>query len=173
VGDRLFLRFVPADGGAILGDTLGCLKLIDCAQETPRHVAAPLLQDVYEAWNRAREDIHAEWTFATDPANLQPRVRPLFRQIADHLGRYPPPGLDQLEIDRTVDAIAAPWGMRIEQQLREAFRSDELDPRAQSLRVIEKVRELGLEPFAAPDVLPPIELDDVQLICWMLVEATS
>ena len=57
-----------------------------------------------------------EWTFPTDPANLQPRVRPLFRNVAQHLSRYPPRGVEQSELDRVIEAVEAPWGMRTDTQ---------------------------------------------------------
>lgn len=128
VGDRLFLRFVPADGGEIIRDTLGCLRLIACTPETPRYLPPDLLQGIYEGWRTAQQDIHGEWTFATDLANLQPRVRKSFRDIALHLRQYPPRGMEQPELDQIVESVEAPWGGRIENQLREIFRAEELGP---------------------------------------------
>jgi hypothetical protein len=29
---------------------------------------------------------------------------------------------------------------------------------------------IGLEPFHAPEPLPPIQMEDVHLICWMAIE---
>jgi hypothetical protein len=39
------------------------------------------------------------------------------------------------------------------------------DPYVVSAAVIEKVRELGLQPFVQPKPLDPIEKEDVALIC--------
>jgi len=33
--------------------------------------------------------------------------------------------------------------------------------------LIEKIGETGLEPFVQPNLLPPIELGDIRLACWM------
>ena len=33
--------------------------------------------------------------------------------------------------------------------------------------IAQTMKHLGLEPFRAPDPLPPIELEDVRLVCWM------
>jgi hypothetical protein len=39
-----------------------------------------------------------------------------------------------------------------------------------SAALVEKVRELGLQPFVQPEPLPPIQEEDVVLICWMGVD---
>lgn len=41
---------------------------------------------------------------------------------------------------------------------------------AGSAAILEAVKRLGLEPFEAPAPLPPIELEDVRLICWLGTE---
>jgi hypothetical protein len=70
-----------------------------------------------------------------------------------------------------VDSIEAPWGARIENQIREAM--GDVATSGAAARVIEVVRRLGLQPFQAPEPLPPIEPEEVTLICWMAVEATT
>jgi hypothetical protein len=167
VGDRLFLRFIPWTGGEIIKDTLGCLRLISCREDTPRDLPTELAERAYDAWMHARKDIFDEWMFATDPANLQPRVRPALRAAANHLRKFPPPGLTQEEVDRLVESVEAPWGVRYERQIREAMES--ASGAAASTAIAETVRRLGLEPFKAPDPLPPIEEGDIRLICWMAV----
>ena len=169
VGERLFLKFVPWNREPIIGDTLTCLRLIACIEDTPRALSPELHHGAYTAWKSARNDILQEWTFATDPANLQPRVRPTLRRAAEHLRKYPPPGMVQEELDRLTEAVEAPWGMRIERQIREAMESAE--GLAASLAIAETVCKLGLEPFRAPDPLPPIQEEDIHLICWMGIDA--
>lgn len=34
---------------------------------------------------------------------------------------------------------------------------------------MDKGDEYDLQPFEAPDLLPPIEEDEVKLVCWMVV----
>lgn len=171
VGDRRFLRFVPFDGDTLVSDTLGCLRLITCQNLTERHMADDLRHAAYDAWEAARRDIYDEWTYATDPANLQPRVRPVFRDAANYLRRYPPGGIVQKDMDRVLDSLEAPWGRSIERQFREILDREIEDPLAVSQEIVDKVRELGLQPFAAPEPLPVIEEDEVQLICWMAVDS--
>jgi len=44
---------------------------------------------------------------------------------------------------------------------------------AASAVLVEKVRELGLQPFVHPEPLPVIDEDEIVLICWMAVDATA
>ena len=170
VGERLFLRFVPAAGGEVVRNTLNCLRAITCAEDTPRHLPPELAEATYDAWARARRDIYEDWTFATDPANLQPRIRPFFRAAAEHLRAHPPAGVAQAELDRTIEAVEAPWGVRIERPLREAFDREAQDPLMASAALVGKVKELGLQPYRQPKPLDPIDEDEITLICWMAVD---
>ena len=168
VGERSLLRFVPLEAGTILRDSLACLRSISCAEETPRVLSDAMREGAYAAWACARQDVFNEWQFSTDPANLQPRVRPLLRRAAELVRKHPASGMDQSELDRIVDSIEAPWGARIENQIREAMGETATSDAA--ARVIEVVRRLGMQPFQAPEPLPPIEPEEVTLICWMAVE---
>lgn len=102
---------------------------------------------------------------------LEPGVRPALRAVAEHLRKYPPPSLPQEKVDDLIEAIEAPWGARIERQIRQAKESGE--GVQASLAIAEVVHRLGLEPFRAPNPLPPIEEQDIRLICWMGVDAAS
>jgi hypothetical protein len=167
VGERLFLRFVLADDSAIVRDTLGCLRLITCTENTQRLPMTAVPMYAYTAWQTARHDIFSEWSLATDPANLQPKVRPALKAAADHLQKYPLPDLNQVEINALIESIEAPWGARIEKQIREA--AEPANGIETSNNIVEVVKRLGLEPFRAPDPLPPIEESDVRLVCWMTI----
>lgn len=58
-------------------------------------------------------------------------------------------------------------------RIRAIFDPESFDPYAVSEAIIEKVRELGLEPFIAPEPLPVIDEDEIMLICWMAVDSTT
>jgi hypothetical protein len=73
-------------------------------------------------------------------------------------------------LDLLVESIEAPWGIRHERALKQAFNPEAKDPYVASAALVEKVRELGLQPFVQPEPLPPIQEDDVVLICWMAVD---
>lgn len=169
VGDRSFLRFVRPKGGEPVRDTLECLRRITCPAGTPRVLASELLPGVYDAWLVAQRDIFEEWSAAVDPKKLHPKVRPLFRRIGEHLRQHPPPGLPQEEVDRVIDSVEAPWGARIEKQLRSVFEV-EVAPRERSRLLAEKVKDLGLQPFRAPTPLPQIQPEDVSLVCWLVTK---
>jgi hypothetical protein len=119
------------------------------------------------AWELARADIYNEWALATDPVNLQPKVRPALFAAADQLRKYPPPNVLQDDLNRFIESIEAPWGIRIEKQIRDAH--DSGTGSDASAAIAETVKRLGLEPFKAPDPLPPIDLEDVRLVCWIEV----
>jgi hypothetical protein len=167
VGDRLFMRFMPTGGGAIVRDTLGCLRLIHCPDGAPVAAQGVNTEAAYPAWQKARQDIFDEWQRGTDPANLQPKIRPALRAAAEHLRNNPLPGMTLEELNRMIESIEAPWGIRIEKQIREARETAE--GAQASLAIVETVKRLGLEPFKSPDPLPPIESADVRLVCWMQV----
>jgi hypothetical protein len=174
VGDQTFLRFVPGDGDEVVRDRLTCLSLVTCAEDTPRHIPDDLREQAYEAWAAARRDIHAEWMLATDPANLHPSLRRLFREAVNHLRNYPPQESQQRDIEQAIEALQAPWGRRVENVLRGVFDPDATyllggPAREVSRLLIEKVRELGLRPYKAPEPLPVIAEHEVMLVCWMAV----
>lgn len=174
VDDKVLLRFVPVDvSKPIVRDALGSLRRITCVAETPRLMPEELRAGAYDAWMRARDDIVSEWQWATDPANLQPRVRPLFREAAAHVRLWRPDEMSLEECDRIVAALEAPRGIREERALRAIFSSETADGIRSSHAIVDFVRERGLQPWKAPEPLPPIDASDVQLVVWMAVEVAG
>ena len=170
VGERIYVRFVPLDTDETIVSELGtCLRLIECTDDTPLDLSDAMADAVFDAWDAARASIHEAWTFETDPRNLQPEVRRLNREVAQFLRGNPPAGVDQTDLDRLLDAIESPWSRREENQLREAWKRDYGSEQARATAIIEEVNRLGVEPFSAPDPLPPIEMDEIFLICWMAI----
>ena len=123
----------------------------------------------YNAWLRARRDRFDEWMRATDPKNLQPRIRPLFRELAEHLRNHPPADVPQPVIEEAIDAVMAPWGVRYEREFRPIMRDNSLTDKEKSSRILDKVHELGMSPYAAPEPLPLIDQSEISLVCWMAV----
>jgi hypothetical protein len=113
--DRELLKGQP------IRNTLGCLRLITCSEGTERTKLD--LDGAYAAWEIARADIYNEWAYATNPANLQPKIRPALKAAADLLRRYPPPEVTQDELVRLIESVEAPWGIRIEKQIRDSYGS--------------------------------------------------
>lgn len=168
VFDRAFMRFVPTDPEEDMErDSLTCLGIMSCEETTERVLDEDFAEGAYDAWEEARRDIYQEWTAATDPANLQPEVRPLFRAAADHVRLHPADGMSLEERDRLADALEAPWGLRIERQLREVFSPEEARGAESTRKIAEVVKELGLQPWQAPEPLAPIDEDEIHLVVWM------
>ena len=170
IDDRTFLRFVPLEREEILRDSLSCLARISCTEATERVLPPDLEESAYDAWVRARHDIYEEWQRGADPANLQPDIRPLFRAAAQHV-RSNPADLTLEDVDRLADSLEAPWGLRIENSLRKIFTPDTAQGDASTRQIAAWVKEQGLQPFRAPDPLPPIDEDEVRLVVWLGVES--
>ena len=170
VFDKVLLRFVPFAGGEILRDSLGCLRLITCDEGTLRVMPEDLVASAYDAWARARKDVFDEWQKGSDPMNLQPDIRPLFRAAAAHVRQYRPAKMTLEEMDRLAEALEAPRGLRVEKSLREVFTPEAAEGEKTTRAIAERVKLLGLQPWKAPEPLPPIDEDEVQLVVWMGVE---
>jgi hypothetical protein len=168
VGERIYLRFVPAEPGApILGELGTCLRRLECTEETPRVLNDELARAVYDAWARARRSIFEAWSFETDPANLQPRIRRLNRDVASFLRAHPPPEVAQDRLHRALDAVESPWPRREEHLLRLVWERAFPTNRDKARALVEEIERIGAEPFHAPEPLPPISEEEIHLITWM------
>ena len=149
-----------------------CLRIIECSEDD-EVVLNDVIQDAaYDLWQIAREDIYDHWTFETDPANLQPSVRPLNRRVADFIRQNIPLDSEQLKVERALDIVEAPWPGRDEGRLRKWF-ATELKGMQKTSYLINKILASGLEPFVAPEPLPPISKEDIKLLVWMGITSSS
>lgn len=171
VGERVYLRFVPRDPAKKIVTELGtCLRLIECSEDTERRLSPEMAREAYAAWQRARENVFESWMFETDPANLQPKVRRLNREVAAFLRENPPADVDQERLERCLDAVEARWPLREENQLRVAWIKEFTPPALKSKCLVEEVERIGMEPFKPPAPLPPIKPEQIHLVCWMAIE---
>ncbi|MBS1263252.1 MAG: RNA polymerase-associated protein RapA [Methanonatronarchaeales archaeon] len=171
VGDEVFMRFIPRgieDEEDIVGDTLTCLKRIECGPETERALPDSMREEVYDAWEVVRDDIFRQWQKQTDPKEVQPKIRRLYREIGEHLRNHWPNDVDE-DRQEIVESVEAPRGRRYDRELRDIYESEGHGPVEKSRLLIGKVKEFGFQPFEAPDPLPPIKEDEVKLICWMVL----
>jgi len=150
IGEEVYMRFVPKNSEKTIKDTLTCLTRIECSRETDREVPDEMRENIYNAWNDAREDMYRQWMEQTDPRNIEPDIRKLFRDIGQHLREYPPNDVTQKELEKTIASVEAPWGRRYERELRDVFDQD-LDAVEKSRQLIAKIEDLGLQPFEAPE----------------------
>jgi hypothetical protein len=99
---------------------------------------------VYDAWRRAREDIYCPWQEQTDPLNVQPDIRKLFREVGEHLRNHWPDDMTQEKLQTTVASVEAPWPRRYERELCEVYEDETLGPVEKSRELVVKVENLGL-----------------------------
>ena len=143
VGPRTYLRYVRTDAnwqplqlpanpetggtvGMLIESELGtCLRLAECEPDTPRVVPRSLEEDViFDLWEVAQQDIWHAWMLETDPANLQPKVRPLNRRVADFIRANQPSDMDATRVNAALDVVESPWPRREETMLREWFEGE-------------------------------------------------
>ena len=176
--ERTYLRFVPAyddwqprvDDGSIVREIGTCLRLIECDEETEPWLSPALRDGVYDFWEVAQQDILDDWIRQTDPANLQPRVRPLNHRVAEFIRTNSPLDAPEDRMTRALDVLESPWPRREEIMLRGWFESNERGGTNLSRFLIDRILEAGLEPVDPAPPLPPISQDDVELVCWMGIE---
>ena len=106
----------------------------------------------------------------TDPVNLQPKVRTLNQKVAEFIRANPTLDHEDGRINLALDVLESPWPRREEALLRDWFNSEDLAGGEKSKHVIDKILEVGIEPYRQAPLLPPIEMGDVQLICWIAIE---
>jgi hypothetical protein len=178
VGERTYLRFVSADedwgtsaeDDAVMREVGTCLRLIECEADTPTWYPDDLQERVYDFWEVAQQDIWADWTRETDPANLQPKVRPLNLRVAEFIRANPPLDVPEDRMTGALDILESPWPRREEMMLRDWFESEEHEGASLSNFLIEQILDTGLEPVEPPPLLPPITPEDIELLCWVGIE---
>lgn len=174
VADRKYLRFVPRDsGGEVIVEVGTCLRMIECTEETPRALSPEMAEGAYDAWEVARRSVFEEWMRETDPANLQPPIRRLNREVAAFLRAHPAPDVEPGRLQRCLESVESPWPRREEQALREVFEQDFPSSAEKVRALVRTVERLGIEPYRAPEPLPPIREEDVRLVAWMALEAET
>ena len=105
----------------------------------------------------------------TDPANLQPQVRPLNHRVAEFIRSDPPRDLPGNRLNRALDVLESP-SRREEIMLRGWFASSEPKGAALVRFLIDQILDTSLEPTTPPPPLPPIEQEYIELLCWMGIE---
>ncbi|MDE0107266.1 MAG: helicase-related protein [Bryobacterales bacterium] len=179
--ERSYLRFVPADSawrpvtddGAIESELGACMRLLECEEDTTTWCPNHLQEAAYDFWTVARDHILNDWTRETDPANLQPKIRPLNHRVAEFIRKHRPVGTSDDEVWRALEIVESPWTLREESQLREWFDDALEDPSVGIGSLIKEILGTGLEPLKPPDPLPPIDADEIELVCWMGIECAE
>ena len=185
VGERTYLRFVYTDKNwnvAMLPTQQGhdkkiphiedelapCLRMIECSKDDSVFLPEEAKNAAHALWQMAQKNIYAKWMHETDPANLQPSVRAINRKVADFIRNNMPQDTAKDLIEKALDIVESPWPRRDEDQLREWF-AEEKPKQKKSRSLVEKINQSGMEPSPLPELLPIIELEDINLLVWMAV----
>ena len=128
-------------------------------------------KSVYDFWNIAKKDIFQSWMYETDPANLQPKIRKINRDVASFIRSHKPVEMSEHIVDKALDIVESPWPRRDEILLRETFNENVDEKKEKSKKLINWIIKTGLEPSGSPELLPPISEEDIKLICWLAITA--
>jgi len=185
VGERTYLRFIKtnsdwvpfdssidADEIKIISEIGTCLRLIECTDDSELVIDDSATDNVFDSWEIVKFDIWKNWMHETDPVNLQPKVRPLNLKVANHLRKHIPEDIDKDKFYKSLDILESPWSRRDESLLRQWFASP-LEGSVKSKYLVDNILDSGLEPAQAVEPLPPIQLDDIELLVWMAVKPSS
>ena len=168
IGNKNFLRFIPHKKDEKIIREMGtCLRYVECEPGTPLVQSKKLNNAVFDAWDRAQKDIYDEWTFFTDPKNLQPKVRKINRDIQEHLSNHHPTNTDDKDLNRALECLLSPCSVKEERILRAIYKDENISPTEKSKLLVEKIKEIGLEPYKKPDTYPTIDKDMIHLVCWI------
>lgn len=175
VGDTPFVRFVSADEDwkpnkreEPIKELGTCLRMIECEKETPLWMPDLIKDAVFDFWDSAQKDIFEEWEYRTDPRNIQPQLRPLNHKVAEFLRKHCGSDIDSELRKKALDILESPWPRREEIKLRNWFEEESHGESAKHASfIINNIINSGLRPTESPKPFPPINNDDIQLLCWM------
>ena len=165
-------ELIQAKDVPLIDHELGrCLRLIECTEEEELVLDEVVQDAVYDLWLVVRDNIHDHWMFETDPANIQPNIRPLNHKVAKFIRDNIPSDVEKNHIEMALEILESPWTRRDEGNLRLWFSNDEKTGIAKASDIIDKVRKSGLEPFIVPDILPEIAEEEIELLVWMAINS--
>jgi hypothetical protein len=64
---------------------------------------------------------------------------------------------------------SSPWHRREEMMLREWFDDSSVEGPVKARFLVKQILSTGLEPFNQPEPLPPIDIEDIELVCWLAI----
>jgi len=169
--DRVDGGYVPrrSDGAPYVVDRLlACLNRADpLAPDVPAELPPELHAAVLETWPLVQRDVFDDWMSQTDPAAVQPVVPRVMRDAADLVRRHG--AFLGEEQDRLVERLAQQVEVRVQREVRDVLREEELRPERAVSRLRDLADQVRLSVPAPVEPLPEIELDDVRVLCWMAV----
>lgn len=183
--DKPFYRYVPLDEDLtmrtvqtaedgttpeIVRDTLACLDQADPGD--PVTPAATVTEHMYraafDAWTVARADIHRDWSLQTDPGRLAPPLPKVMRTAVEYVEQHG--GFLGERQDDLASRLKAPYTNRVQRAVRGALsHADHGTPRETVERIATVADDYGLSIPEPPVPLPPANLEDIYLVCWIAI----
>lgn len=177
-----WFRYVPTgadwaitygdDGQPLVsGDTLISLRVADPQNAaTSRWLPDEVYDRAFDAWEAARDSVHAAWTELTDPNAFQPDLPLSFRDAyalvfrsGGYLGRDAQIGL--------ANRLRSVPSAKVSRSVRGALNEGRTDEERIAL-VKEVLDEAGITAPPPREPLPDIEKHEVRLVTWMAVKGT-
>lgn len=174
IKSRTLLRFVPEncnDPEEIIVELASCLRMIECTKEEETLPINNKQEGAYASWDLAKESIFEWWQERTDPANLQPKIPKINREVSDFLIGNPPHDINQEKFNNILSSVEAPWRVRDSRLLREVWNREFSSNAEKAIALSQEIIKIGVEPYIAPKPLVSIENTDIDLICWMYIES--
>lgn len=188
--DKPWFRYVPLDDSLgvqseedaetgetrakLSSETLACLSRADTGDAEPlpeNTITDEVYGAAFRAWDVAQQDIVETWNFLCDPANLRPKTPAamrnavqLVRSFGGHLGE---------RADKLVDKLDAPHTPRIQRAVRDVLNYQDMANTAKVDALDELARRMNLSPYKAPEPRDPVTKDDVHVVAWAAVLASS
>lgn len=174
-----WFRFVPVDDDwnpffeegrpVVSDDTLASLVAADpISQKTPRWMTSYVYDRAYDAWSVARERIFSDWSYLTDPINLQPDSPKSFRDASSlvfQAGEFLSPE-DRRELIGKLNAVPS---KKVERAVRLAL-SQNSSEREKILAVKNELEAAGIQKPDPPRPLQVVSESQVRLVTWMAVK---
>jgi hypothetical protein len=95
------------------------------------------------------------------------------RRNFEKAGAFRPPDDDGNLVNKALDILEAPWPRREEILLRDWLHDEATTGVDKARMLVNRILDTGLEPFNQPQLLPPIEPGDIELVCWMGLSQVS
>jgi ERCC4-related helicase len=173
---KTLLRFVQSElpedeDEGIITELATCLRIIECSSESTGPSIDNFLPEAYEAWDKGKKSIFKWWQSQTDPANLQPKIPKINRNVSNFLEDNPPSNINQEKLNTLISSVEAPWRERDCRLLRETWKLEFSSNQEKAEALCIKIEQIGVEPYIAPKPLVSIEEADIDLVCWMYIES--